>query len=119
MNNIKGVRTITVHNESNEKVVLDFNTFAEAARYFDDLYANAIEDNYAEEVLFPILLAAQNEEYDYIDEDGYAVIEQDATGIFEESCNKAIAEARPSDWEARAKSLVDDDFFVDFDEPLE
>jgi hypothetical protein len=79
---IKGVRTITIHDDS--RTILDFADFAEAARHFDNLYANAVEDDYAEEVLFPILLAAQNEEYDYIDEEGYAVIEQDATGIFEE-----------------------------------
>jgi hypothetical protein len=81
--NIKGVRTITEHNDTGERVVLNFANFEEAAKHFDNLYANAVEENYAEEVLYPILIAAQNEEYDYIDEDSFAVIEQDATGIFE------------------------------------
>ena len=117
---IKGVRTITVHNDTGTKVVLDFKTFEEAAKHFDDLYVNAVEDNYAEEVLFPILLAAQNEEYDYIDEDGYAVIEQDATGIFEgcDSAKEATATELTESYRriiSRGNLLIDNELFVDFE----
>ena len=80
---INGVRTITIHDDTDEKVVLEFKTFEEAAKHFEDLYQNAVEENYAEEVLYPIMVAAQTEEYDYIADDGYAVIEVDATGIFD------------------------------------
>lgn len=80
---IKGVRTITIHGDTDENVVMEFKTFEEAAKHFEDLYQNAVEDNYAEEVLYPIMVAAQTAEYDYIDDDGYAVIEADATGIFD------------------------------------
>lgn len=129
--NIKGVRTVTIHNDTNERVALDFNSFGEAAKHFDDLYVNAVEENYAEEVLYPILLAAQNEEYDYIDEEGYAVIEQDATGIFDGALDDIytndIVEAREvpnktSSLEesyrrtvSRGASLTDNELFVDFD----
>ena len=129
--NIKGVRTVTIHNDTNERVALDFNSFEEAAKHFDDLYVNAVEENYAEEVLYPILLAAQNEEYDYIDEEGYAVIEQDATGIFDgalddiytddvvESCevsNKTSSlEESYRRTISRGATLIDNELFVDFD----
>lgn len=117
---IKGVRTITIHNDTKERVVLDFNTFEEAARHFDDLYVNAVEENYAEEVLYPILVASQNEEYDYIDEEGYAVIEQDATGIFEacDSDKKTKANGLTESYRriiSRGASLVDNELFVDFE----
>lgn len=130
-NNIKGVRTVTVHNNTGEKVVLDFNTFEEVAKHFDDLYMNAVEDNYAEEVLYPILSAAREKEYDYIDKDGFAVIEVDATGIFDgalddtykddvdESCQ---ASTKPNKLKesyrriiSRGKSLNDNELFVDFE----
>jgi hypothetical protein len=120
IDDIKGVRIITIHNETKGRVVLDFNTFEEAARHFDDLYANAVEENYAEEILYPILLAVQNEEYDYIDDDGYAVVEQDATGIFE-ACNSdkklETNELKESYRRtvSRGASLVDNELFVDFD----
>ena len=81
--NIKGVRTITIHSDTDEKVILEFKTFEEAAKHFEDLYVNAVEETYAEEVLYPIMNAAKNEEYDYIADDGYAVIEADATGAFD------------------------------------
>jgi hypothetical protein len=129
--NIKGVRTVTIHNDTNERVALDFNSFEEAAKHFDNLYTNAVEENYAEEVLYPILLAAQNEEYDYIDEEGYAVIEQDATGIFDgalddiytddvaESCevsNKTSSlEESYRRTISRGATLIDNELFVDFD----
>ncbi len=113
--NIKGVKTITIHNDTDEKVVLKFNTFAEAAKHFDNLYMNAVEDNYAEEVLYPILSAANEEEYDYIDDEGYAVIEVDATGIFE-SCasNKKLKESYRR-IVSRGKSFIENELFVDFD----
>ena len=112
---IKGVKTVTIHNDTNEKVVLEFKTFEEAARHFDDLYANAVEDNYAEEVLYPILCAARDEEYDYIDDNGYAVIEVDATGIFEScSANKELNESYRRTI-SRGKALNENELFVDFD----
>jgi hypothetical protein len=131
IDNIKGVRTVTIHNDTNERVALDFNSFEEAAKHFDNLYANAVEENYAEEVLYPILLAAQNEEYDYIDEEGYAVIEQDATGIFDGALDDIytndVVEAREvsnktSSLEesyrrtiSRGAALIDNELFIDFD----
>ena len=112
---IKGVKTVTVHNDTNEKVVLEFKTFEEAAKHFDDLYANAVEDNYAEEVLYPILCAVRDEEYDYIDDNGYAVIEVDATGIFEScSTNKVLKESYRRTI-SRGKTLNENELFVDFD----
>lgn len=129
--NIKGVRTVTIHNDTNERVALDFNSFEEAAKHFDNLYTNAVEENYAEEVLYPILLAAQNEEYDYIDKEGYAVIEQDATGIFDGALDDTytddVVEAcevsnKTSSLEesyrrtiSRGATLIDNELFVDFD----
>ena len=118
--NIKGVRTITVHNDTGERVVLDFANFEEAAKHFDNLYANAVEENYAEEVLYPILIAAQNEEYDYIDEDSFAVIEQDATGIFEgcDSAKEATATELTESYRrviSRGNLLIDNELFVDFE----
>ena len=125
---IKGVRTITVHNDTDEKVILNFNTFEEAAKHFDDLYANAVEDNYAEEVLYPILCAARDEEYDYIDDDGYAVIEVDATGVFDdaiddiwddeeldENCSKNNLTESYRRTVSRGKTLNENELFVDFE----
>ena len=131
---IKGVRTITIHGDTDEKVVMEFKTFEDAAKHFDDLYVNAVEDNYAEEVLYPILDAAKNEEYDYIDDDGYAVIvEVDDTGIFdgalddiwddeeiEESCEATEVEKSSNLKESyrrivsRGKTLLENELFVDF-----
>ena len=131
---IKGVRTITIHGDTDEKVVMEFKTFEDAAKHFDDLYVNAVEDNYAEEVLYPILDAAKNEEYDYIDNDGYAVIEVDATSIFdgapddiwddeeiEESCEATEVEKSSNLEESyrrivsRGKMLLENELFVDFE----
>ncbi len=120
IDSINGVRTITIHSETDEKVTLEFKTFKEAAKHFDNLYLNAVEENYAEEVLYPIMLAAQNEEYDYIDKDGYAVIEVDATGIFgeavdKEDIKKTSLEESYRRTVSRGSSLVDNDLFVDFE----
>ena len=126
---IKGVRTITIHSDTEEKVILEFSTFAEAAKHFENLYANAVEDNYAEEVLYPIMLAAQEEEYDYIDDEGYAVIEADATGIFdgaldgiwddedqiEEACKAAKLKESYRRTVSRGKALNENELFVDFE----
>lgn len=126
---IKGVRTITVHSDTEEKVILEFNTFAEAAKHFENLYANAVEDNYAEEVLYPIMLAAQEEEYDYIDDEGYAVIEADAAGIFdgaldgiwddenqiEEACKADRLKESYRRTVSRGKALNENELFVDFE----
>lgn len=113
--NIKGVKTITIHNDTDEKVILKFNTFAEAARHFDNLYMNAVEDNYAEEVLYPILSAANAEEYDYIDDEGYAVIEVDATGIFESCASNNKLKESYRRIVSRGKSFVENELFVDFE----
>jgi hypothetical protein len=48
--NIKGVRAITVHNDTDKRVVLDFANFEEAAKHFDNLYVNAIEEDYAGQI---------------------------------------------------------------------
>jgi len=128
---IKGVRTVTLHNDTEEKVILDFNTFEEAAKHFDNLYVNAVEENYAEEVLYPIMLAAQNKEYDYIDDDGYAVIEVDATGIFDGALDDIYSNDVEEDCQvsdktnslkesyrrtvSRGNTLVDNELFVDFE----
>lgn len=95
---IKGVKIITIWdgNES-DKQVLEFASFEEAAKHFDHVYVNAVEEEYAEEVLYPVLDAMNNEEYDYIDDDGYAVYEQRvSTSVFESypAKNSALAEAR-------------------------
>lgn len=126
---INGVKTITIHNDTGEKVVMKFKTFEDAAKHFDDLYANAVEDNYAEEVLYPILCAARDEEYDYVDDDGYAVIEMDATGIFdgaldsiwddeeiEEDCN-SVVDLKESYRRiiSRGKTLNENELFVNFE----
>ena len=129
---INGVRTVTIYNDTDEKVVMEFKTFKDAAKHFEDLYQNAVEENYAEEVLYPIMVAAQTEEYDYIDDDGYAVIEADATGIFdgaldgiwddeeiEESCGTGNNSAKLKESYRRTvyrgKSLNENELFVDFD----
>jgi hypothetical protein len=95
---IKGVKVIAIWdgNES-DKQVLEFATFEEAAKHFDHVYVNAVEETYAEEVLYPVLDAMNNKEYDYIDDDGYAVYEQRvSTSVFESypAKNSAITEAR-------------------------
>lgn len=129
---VNGVRTVTVHNDTSEKVVLEFKTFEEAVKHFDDLYANAVEESYAEEVLYPILCAARNKEYDYIDADGFAVIEVDATGVFDNALNdiwdddeikedcKAVDDSHNLKESyrrivSRGKSLDKNELFVDFD----
>lgn len=74
----KGIKIVISNKEVCEDTILKFNTIEEAFKHFDDLYMNAVEENYAEEVLYPILCAIKEEEYDYIDDEGYAVIEQDS-----------------------------------------
>ncbi len=131
VDSIKGVRTVTIHNDTDEKVVLDFKTFKEAAEHFEDLYQNAVEENYAEGVLYPIMVAAQTEEYDYIDDDGYAVIEADATGVFDNaldgiwddeefdenyqanSNNDSLKESYRRTV-SRGNALIDNELFTDF-----
>lgn len=77
---IKGVKVVVIFdNNEADALVLKFNTFEEAADHYEDVYMNAVEDEYAEEILYPILCAAKDEEYDYIDNEGYAVIEMRAT----------------------------------------
>ena len=80
----KGVRIITLNADyPGHKIVLDFDNFEAAAKHFDNVYNNSTHEEYAEQVLYPILCAAQNKEFDYITADNWVVIEQDATGIFD------------------------------------
>ena len=85
LNKINGIRIITIWDgDESDKLIQDFATFEEAAKHYDDVYVNAVEDDYAEEVLYPVLDAMNNKEYDYIDDDGYAVYEQRvSTSVFE------------------------------------
>jgi hypothetical protein len=73
---INGVKVITIWDDNEaDALVQKFNTFEEAAKHYEAVYINAVEEEYAEEVLYPILRAAEDREYDYIDSEGYAVIE--------------------------------------------
>ena len=79
----KGIKTITLNADAEgQKIVLTFDTFEDVYKHFENLYMNATDENYAEEILYSIMCSASANEYDYIDEDGFAVIEVDATGIF-------------------------------------
>ena len=79
----KGIKTITLNADTEgQKIVLTFDTFEDVYKHFENLYMNATDENYAEEILYSIMCSASANEYDYIDEDGFAVIEVDATGIF-------------------------------------
>lgn len=55
--------------------------------------------------------------------DAHANIDTDLDAIIsggiEESCENTIEEAPRRDWKARAKSFLDNDLFVDFDNPLD
>lgn len=80
----KGIKTITLNADAKgQKIVLTFDTFEDVYKHFENLYMNATDENYAEEILYSIMCSASAEEYDYIDDAGYAVIEVDAAGIFD------------------------------------
>lgn len=55
--------------------------------------------------------------------DAHANIDTDLdtllSGGIEESCEKAIEEAPRRDWKARTKSFLNNDLFVDFDDPAD
>ena len=82
----KGIKTITLNADAEgQKIVLTFDTFEDVYKHFENLYMNATDENYAEESLYSIMCSASANEYDYIDEDGFAVIEVDATSVFSDT----------------------------------
>lgn len=81
---LTGIKVLILNSDyEGQKSEWTFDDFADAEAWLDDNYDNWFFDNefYAESVIFQLLCRVQNEEYDYIDNNGYAVLEQDAAGI--------------------------------------
>ena len=81
-NNIKGVKVITLNlDRKGNDLELVFDTLEEAIEHYDHIYMNSSSEEYAENVLYPILCALKEEEFDEIDNEGYAIIEMNALGV--------------------------------------